>query len=112
MRRKWLLCGILCGVVSLSVFGQNVGASNYDKQIKETEKQQKEWENKADSLQKEIEEIQMGHPVLPASDESRIGARPLLIRGKRDLIVDKAALLFQIAQDFRSRHGFDWALCR
>lgn len=62
--------------------------------------------------QKEIEEIQMGHPVLPASDESRIGARPLLIRGKRDLIVDKAALLFQIAQDFRSRHGFDWALCR
>ena len=58
MRRKWLLCGILCGVVSLSVFGQNVGASNYDKQIKETEKQQKEWENKADSLQKEIEEIQ------------------------------------------------------
>ena len=57
MRRKWLLCGILCGVVSLSVFGQNVGASNYDKQIKETEKQQKEWENKADSLQKEIEEI-------------------------------------------------------
>ena len=42
MRRKWLLCGILCGVVSLSVFGQNVGASNYDKQIKETEKQQKE----------------------------------------------------------------------
>ena len=43
MRRKWLLCGILCGVVSLSVFGQNVGASNYDKQIKETEKQQKEW---------------------------------------------------------------------
>ena len=38
MRRKWLLCGILCGVVSLSVFGQNVGASNYDKQIKETEK--------------------------------------------------------------------------
>ena len=58
MRRKWLLCGILCGVVSLSVFGQNVGATNYDKQIKETEKQQKEWENKADSLQKEIEEIQ------------------------------------------------------
>ena len=57
MRRKWLLCGILCGVVSLSVFGQNVGATNYDKQIKETEKQQKEWENKADSLQKEIEEI-------------------------------------------------------
>lgn len=55
MRRKWLLCGILCGVVSLSVFGQNVGATNYDKQIKETEKQQKEWENKADSLQKEIE---------------------------------------------------------
>ena len=44
MRRKWLLCGILCGVVSLSVFGQNVGASNYDKQIKETEKQQKEWD--------------------------------------------------------------------
>ena len=58
MRRKWLLCGILCGVVSLSVFGQNVGATNYDKEIKETEKQQKEWENKADSLQKEIEEIQ------------------------------------------------------
>ena len=57
MRRKWLLCGILCGIVSLSMFGQNAGATNYDKQIKETEKQQKEWENKADSLQKEIEEI-------------------------------------------------------
>ncbi len=58
MKRKNILLVLLACAIFFAAFTEAAFAVNYDRKIKEAEKEQKSMEQKADELQKDIEEIQ------------------------------------------------------
>lgn len=60
MAKRYILLAALIGGICLLGITDSTLAVNYDQKIKEAEQEQKESENKADQLQKEIEEIEAG----------------------------------------------------